>query len=393
VAPAITFVLGGICGFLGTRLTMTKSERMAHRQKLFENSVAHRKARPYVANAPSRCSMIAALAKWLGIFRGFGPYHSGAHLLAAAYFLVGGLICGNGASAQIGAYRALPHSDIFASNSCLWLNFLRLDFKHCIQRLRFRVSLDAIPCARENIKFESVVRFEVFRDNSWTELNRKIVKNLLARSEYVSCGVPLVCIGVKVPSERRHLVFQMPAKIGNVIKGQSGGCSNIGSRCVPDVFRIATNPQQCDATRITKIVNRLKTQVYPCALPGPVDLIREDSGFSASPGLIGAGLGMPSSLSSEIGRSNSRGQSKETYGGPGKNQPVGTSSPIGRFLSGVRCFPLSAKIGLTIILSGLAWGIVCFAFIQSLATRTYFLGLSLGLLGLVLWLLPVWMWW
>ena len=41
VLPAITFVVGGVCGFIGTRLTMTASERSAHKQRLYENSNSH----------------------------------------------------------------------------------------------------------------------------------------------------------------------------------------------------------------------------------------------------------------------------------------------------------------------------------------------------------------
>jgi hypothetical protein len=41
--PGITFVVGGICGFVATRLTMTASERSQHRQRIYENSVRRKK--------------------------------------------------------------------------------------------------------------------------------------------------------------------------------------------------------------------------------------------------------------------------------------------------------------------------------------------------------------
>lgn len=49
--PFITFVLGGVLGFLGTRLSMTKAERVGVEQQKYENGVNHRKAKEerYVA--------------------------------------------------------------------------------------------------------------------------------------------------------------------------------------------------------------------------------------------------------------------------------------------------------------------------------------------------------
>lgn len=43
VLPAITFVVGGVFGFLATRFTMTASERSAHKQRLYENSNSHKR--------------------------------------------------------------------------------------------------------------------------------------------------------------------------------------------------------------------------------------------------------------------------------------------------------------------------------------------------------------
>jgi len=43
VLPAITFVVGGVFGFLATRFTMTASERSAHKQRLYDNSNSHKR--------------------------------------------------------------------------------------------------------------------------------------------------------------------------------------------------------------------------------------------------------------------------------------------------------------------------------------------------------------
>lgn len=43
--PGVTFVLGGICGFIATRLTMTASERSQHRQRIYDNAVKHMQER------------------------------------------------------------------------------------------------------------------------------------------------------------------------------------------------------------------------------------------------------------------------------------------------------------------------------------------------------------
>jgi hypothetical protein len=45
VLPAITFVVGGICGFVATRFTMSASERSSHQQQLYENSNNHKRER------------------------------------------------------------------------------------------------------------------------------------------------------------------------------------------------------------------------------------------------------------------------------------------------------------------------------------------------------------
>lgn len=43
VLPAITFVVGGVMGFIATRFTMTASERSLHKQRLYENSNSHKR--------------------------------------------------------------------------------------------------------------------------------------------------------------------------------------------------------------------------------------------------------------------------------------------------------------------------------------------------------------
>jgi hypothetical protein len=43
VLPAITFVVGGVFGFLATRFTMSASERSTHKQRLYENSNSHKR--------------------------------------------------------------------------------------------------------------------------------------------------------------------------------------------------------------------------------------------------------------------------------------------------------------------------------------------------------------
>ena len=43
--PAVTFVVGGICGFLGTRFTMSAAERKNYKQTQYENALKHKKAK------------------------------------------------------------------------------------------------------------------------------------------------------------------------------------------------------------------------------------------------------------------------------------------------------------------------------------------------------------
>jgi hypothetical protein len=43
--PGVTFALGGVCGFLATRLTMTASERAQRRQQIYDNGVKHKQDR------------------------------------------------------------------------------------------------------------------------------------------------------------------------------------------------------------------------------------------------------------------------------------------------------------------------------------------------------------
>jgi hypothetical protein len=40
-SPGVTFALGGFCGFVASRLTMTASERSQYRQRLRDNGVKH----------------------------------------------------------------------------------------------------------------------------------------------------------------------------------------------------------------------------------------------------------------------------------------------------------------------------------------------------------------
>lgn len=40
--PGVTFVLGGICGFLGTRFTMSAAERKNYKQSQYQNGLNHK---------------------------------------------------------------------------------------------------------------------------------------------------------------------------------------------------------------------------------------------------------------------------------------------------------------------------------------------------------------
>jgi hypothetical protein len=67
VLPAITFVAGGVSGFVATRFTMTASERSAHKQRLYENSNSHKREKDkryleYVNALSSYCTKTDAVS-------------------------------------------------------------------------------------------------------------------------------------------------------------------------------------------------------------------------------------------------------------------------------------------------------------------------------------------
>ncbi|MGY4334933.1 hypothetical protein ACVWWG_009401 [Bradyrhizobium sp. LB7.2] len=62
-APGTTFVVGGVAGFLANRITMTASERSAHRQRLYENGNSHKREKEkryleYVSALGTYCAKI-----------------------------------------------------------------------------------------------------------------------------------------------------------------------------------------------------------------------------------------------------------------------------------------------------------------------------------------------
>ncbi|WFP61607.1 hypothetical protein [Mesorhizobium sp. WSM4904] len=114
-------------------------------------------------------------------------------------------------------------------------------------------------------------------------------------------------------------------------------------------------------------------------------------------GMLGTGLGVYRSLASKDGSSDRSAKGEKANDGASKDQPIGPSSPIGRLFSGVRSFPLGAKVGIAIVLPGLAGWVGVFGFIGLLDCRlTYRRRVGRGLLvlfGLGLFCTPTVLWW
>lgn len=91
VLPAITFVVGGICGFVATRFTMSASERSAHKQRLYENANSHKREKEkryieYVGALRSYCDKVdpATLADFQSVATSGELYFSELKIIASA---------------------------------------------------------------------------------------------------------------------------------------------------------------------------------------------------------------------------------------------------------------------------------------------------------------------
>ena len=91
VMPAITFVVGGICGFVATRFTMSASERSAHKQRLHENANSHKREKEkryleYVGALTSYCDKVepATLVDFQSVATSGELYFSELKIIASA---------------------------------------------------------------------------------------------------------------------------------------------------------------------------------------------------------------------------------------------------------------------------------------------------------------------
>jgi hypothetical protein len=91
VLPAITFVVGGVFGFLATRFTMSASERSTHKQRLYENSNSHKREKEkryleYVSALGAYCAKTdpATLADFQSVSTTGELYFNELKIIAAA---------------------------------------------------------------------------------------------------------------------------------------------------------------------------------------------------------------------------------------------------------------------------------------------------------------------
>ncbi|WP_146767894.1 hypothetical protein [Mesorhizobium atlanticum] len=117
----------------------------------------------------------------------------------------------------------------------------------------------------------------------------------------------------------------------------------------------------------------------------------------ASFGMVSPRFGVLGRLSGIDGSGTGGNQSEDTNYRPDDNHPKGASSPVSGFLGRIGSLPLGAKIGTTVVLTGLAWGIGVFGLVGALNWRLTYRGRTgrslLVLLGLGLFCLPAVLWW